>query len=439
MSQLSAQTISAVVAASAAGTTTLVVSAVTSGTITIGQTITLSSGTGSITGGTTVTGYITGNGGVGTYTMSGSNTFDGVVAATGTTTAAAITKNQFGTLSLSAGAAGLVGVNPGDKLLGITNGTKAKFSGVISSTEVRVKDVIPGVNSNTIFGNSEVVAVGGSYPNGKVVATFTATSATSTTLTIASMTSGQLSVGQLVQGDSTLGIPNNTVISAFGTFTNALGTGTVTLSQATTATQAVAKIGTANVVDAAFTASTAGSSTTLTIASVEAGAVYVGMLLAGPGITAGDKISSFSTFNGVSGDVVISTARTVTASSKLIGHRAFTAGASAPFTVGKKILRQVKPTLLSTTTLAVNANGTTQTATVTRGAGSWATDGMYIGSRFVVNGATASNNVEWQISAVTSTTVVTCIPVNATIATVNDTASGAITATVTRANVSQAV
>jgi len=64
--------------------TTMTVTAITSGTYAIGQVLT---GTG-VTGGTTITGYGTGAGGTGTYTVSASQTVAST-AITGTNTAAA--------------------------------------------------------------------------------------------------------------------------------------------------------------------------------------------------------------------------------------------------------------------------------------------------------------------------------------------------------------
>lgn len=63
-------TTTAAVVTGSIATTTLTVSAVTSGTLTIGQPIT---GTG-VTAGTTITGFLTGTGGAGTYTVSASQT-----------------------------------------------------------------------------------------------------------------------------------------------------------------------------------------------------------------------------------------------------------------------------------------------------------------------------------------------------------------------------
>lgn len=446
MSQLSAQTVSAVFAGSASASNTLTVSAITSGTITIGQTVTLVSGTGSITTGRTISAFLTGKGGVGTYTMSGSDTFNGVVSATGKTTAAGVSKDQFATITLSAGGGGLSSINPGDKLIGITNGTRARFSGVISPTEVRVKSVVPGVNSNTIIGASEPIAVGNSWPNGgKVQSTFTATTNATTTLNITATTSGTIAVGQVVTGDSTLGIPVGAYIASIGTYTAAAGTGTVILSAA--ATLSATSIAQGALVDAAVTATSTLTSATLTINSIVSGQVTIGSLVSNSNIPAGTYIASFGTLTtglpGDTGTVTLNTGTGVTASGGAVGmlsHRAFVAAASGQYVVGKKLLRQTNtPVLLSTTTLSVNANGTTQTATIVRGAGSWATDGLGVGARFVVAGATASNNIEWQISAVGSATSVTAVPVNATIATVNDVASGSITASATRMLIAQAV
>lgn len=72
------------------------------------------------------------------------------------------------------------------------------------------------------------------------------------------------------------------------------------------------------------------------------------------------------------------------------------------FTFSKKALRQdsTKPTL-STTNVAFAASG----KTLTRGAGSWITDGIVIGAKVNVAG-TASNNVNFTVTAITSATVI---------------------------------
>lgn len=62
------------------------------------------------------------------------------------------------------------------------------------------------------------------------------------------------------------------------------------------------------------TASTSGSSTTLTIATTVSGALHVGDVIAGTGITGGTTIASIGTYNGVSGTVILSAPMTVASS-----------------------------------------------------------------------------------------------------------------------------
>ena len=68
------------------GTTTINVTAVTSGTIAVGMVIT---GAG-IVGGTTITGYGTGTGGTGTYVLSNANTTGSVTGVTITTVSSGV-------------------------------------------------------------------------------------------------------------------------------------------------------------------------------------------------------------------------------------------------------------------------------------------------------------------------------------------------------------
>lgn len=62
------------------------------------------------------------------------------------------------------------------------------------------------------------------------------------------------------------------------------------------------------------TASTSGSSATLTIATTVSGAPHIGDVIAGTGITGGTTIASIGTYNGVTGTVILSAAMTVSAS-----------------------------------------------------------------------------------------------------------------------------
>jgi hypothetical protein len=62
------------------------------------------------------------------------------------------------------------------------------------------------------------------------------------------------------------------------------------------------------------TASTSGSSTTLTIATTVSGNLHVGDLIVGTGITGGTTIASIGTYNGTTGTVILSAAANVSAS-----------------------------------------------------------------------------------------------------------------------------
>ena len=78
----------------------------------------------------------------------------------------------------------------------------------------------------------------------------------SPTLTINSVTTGHVYAGMLVSGTS---IPSGTYISALGTFTNAAGTGTVTLSANTTGTISSASIKTSSWIETPWTVKSAAN------------------------------------------------------------------------------------------------------------------------------------------------------------------------------------
>lgn len=440
MSQLGGQTVGAVFTGSASGSTTLTVTAVQSGRITIGQILTLGSGgTGSITAGRSVSGFITGTGGAGTYLLSGSDTFSGTVTGTGFNSLGEMPKDEFvtvNTLTSGSNYGVLQSFNPGEKMLGLTNGTAGKFSGIISTSELRAKGVTPGANSNTLFSNSESVVVGPSFPTGGAVkATGIISTNGTTTVTVVSTTSGAFAAGQLLQGDSALGIPNNCAIISTSL---TAGAGTMVIS-ATPGTSAN-KICQSSAVDAVIT----GTAVTTTITpTAVTGTVYNGMVLTGPGITPGAVYIASFTWNGSTGTIT-TVGNSGLSSSSCIAHRGFQVLASGtPYVVGKKQLRQTSnPMFLATATtgnIGVASNGTQ--ATITRATGKWYSDGVFVGSRFIVTGATAANNIEWQVTAVASDTSLTAVPANpaVTCPNVTDSASASINVTLTRFNIATAV
>ena len=91
---------------------------------------------------------------------------------------------------------------------------------------------LAGVTSQSLMAG--VIEIG-LQTTGNAFAGTASTSGSSETLTIASTVSGSLAVGDTITGS---GIPGSTTITAFGTYTIALGTGTVALSQAATVSSA---------------------------------------------------------------------------------------------------------------------------------------------------------------------------------------------------------
>jgi microcystin-dependent protein len=226
--------------------TTLTVSAVGSGQLFVGQTI---SGTG-ITSGTTITAFGTGTGGVGTYTVSvapstnptGSITITGAAGTTALTPASTDNTVKIATTAYVQSAiagnltiAGTIQMWPTDSaptgyLLcngsAINRTTYSTLFAVIGSTfgsgDGSTTFNLPNYVNRMPFGAnaSTTASVTGTINNGSTLA--------GTTLTVTSVSSGTLAVGQVVTGT---GITANTRITALGTGTGGVGTYTVNISQ----------------------------------------------------------------------------------------------------------------------------------------------------------------------------------------------------------------
>lgn len=116
------------------------------------------------------------------------------------------------------------------------------------------------------------------------------------TLTISSVSSGTIAIGQQVLG---VGVANETII------TGGSGTSwTVNISQ-TVASENMSSAAAA----AVFTAAITG--TTLTVASVASGTLYLGQTVQGAGVTANTMITAFGTGTGGAGTYTVSTSQTV--------------------------------------------------------------------------------------------------------------------------------
>jgi hypothetical protein len=189
--------------------TTMTVTAVASGSLVVGMTL---SGTG-VTAGTTITALGTGTGGAGTYTVSASQT----VAATtitgvttdkllpvysvwGSTSYVALTDAAQITPDFAQGYNFSVTINGNRQLMNPTN-PKLGQSGLILVTEGA-----PATCSFTGYINDTAGSIG-------------------TTLTVTAVSSGTLAVGTVISGS---GVTAGTTITAFGTGSGTVGTYTVT-------------------------------------------------------------------------------------------------------------------------------------------------------------------------------------------------------------------
>ena len=122
-----------------------------------------------------------------------------------------------------------------------------------------------------------------------------------TTLTVSSVKSGILAVGQHFFA---VGALQETVITALGTGTGGTGTYTLGLSQTIASSQMYTSSAGA-IVTAAITG------TTLTVASVTSGTLYVGQTIQGAGITAQTIITALGTGTGGAGTYTVNNSQTI--------------------------------------------------------------------------------------------------------------------------------
>lgn len=167
-------------------TTTLTISAVASGTLAVGSVI---SGTG-VTAGTTITAILTGSGGVGTYTVSASQTVSSTTITAGTLTVAGA-------------------------------------STIAAATAI---GQVPFSTDGTTFTPTQKITQGTTVST--ATTSFTA-SISGTTMTVTAVASGTIAVGQVITGT---GVTAGTVITARGTGTGGTGTYTVSASQTVAST-----------------------------------------------------------------------------------------------------------------------------------------------------------------------------------------------------------
>jgi hypothetical protein len=199
---------------------------------------------------------------------------------------------------------GLRAVSGGEQLIAVCGPY------VYALTANLVPSVIGQLNSNSgivrITDNGvNVYIVDGAYRytwyiSSPAAAVFTG-STSGTTLTVTTVSSGTIAIGQSLYG---IGILPETVITALGSGTGGTGTYTINRSQ-TVASENMSSA----TVGARVTATISG--TTMTVASVAAGALHIGQTIQGVGVTLGTIITAFGTGTGGAGTYTLSVASTV--------------------------------------------------------------------------------------------------------------------------------
>jgi hypothetical protein len=330
--------------------TTMTISAVTSGAVSVNDVVT---GSG-VVAGTTITALGTGTGGVGTYTVSISQTTASTTISTYSNTVGIYSVNtpqtfasttlttQSTDLNITAVTNGVYNIGDVVSGTGVTSGTTitgfaSKFSGT-GSIGFQATGSITGTTLNIIGIVGGIVSVGDTLTP---LTVFNCTaSITATTMTVTAVSSGTLSVGSFISGT---GVTAGTTITALGTGTGGVGTYTVSASQtvaATTITGTNIAVNTTITALGSGTGSTGtytvnnsqtvgfitinGTSTVLNVTAAASGALVVGDILTGVGVTLNTKIATFTTGTGGIGKYTVNNAqqvlpRTITTFSNTVG------------------------------------------------------------------------------------------------------------------------
>jgi hypothetical protein len=286
----------------AIATTTMTVSAVSDGVLSVGDIL---SGTG-VTAGTKITALGTGTGGVGTYTVSASQTVAST-AIVGDSTKLNVTAVAGGTLHVGDTVLG-TGVTAGTIITALGTGTggagtyAVNFYQQINSSTVTTESnqlEVSAVTSGKLNLGDAITGTGvedGTFITG-FKTKFVGTAAISTTtMTISAVTSGAVSVGDVVTGP---GVVNGTVISSFGTGSGGVGTYVISISQTTASTTISTYsngVGTYSVNNSQTVASTTlnSNSSELVVTAVTNGVYNIGDTVSGTGVTAGTTITGFT-------------------------------------------------------------------------------------------------------------------------------------------------
>ncbi len=167
-------------------------------------------------------------------------------------------------------------------------------------------DNLPEVGDLVLYDSAD-----GSLSSIPPAVTFVGSSST-TTLTVASISSGHIKVGMLIGTPNNPGVVPGTYITALGSGLGGAGTYTISISQSIAGSTTISI---PNLPAAAFSGTATCSTTTLTVATVVSGQVYVGMPVIGVGFAAGTVVTAFIPSTGGiggTGTYTINTSQTVT-------------------------------------------------------------------------------------------------------------------------------
>lgn len=266
--------------------TTLTVTSVTTGTVSIGQGV---SGAG-VAAGTTITGLGGGTGGAGTYTVSVSQTVAPesltasplAAAVTGSISATTLTVSAvtYGTLAVGQSVTGS-GISAGTVITALGTGTGGTGTYTVSPSQ--------SAGSTALATTSNAALVTGSIqPNSGSVTG----SISGTTLTVTGVGSGILTVGQTITGS---GVTSGTTIAGLGSGTGGTGTYIISPSQTVSSTSLAMS----------------GSGGALTVTDVTSGIVATGQSVAGGSVSDGTVVSGVSSASGGAGVYLVSNSQTV--------------------------------------------------------------------------------------------------------------------------------
>ena len=199
---------------------------------------------------------------------------------------------------------GLRTLSGGTRMLAVCGAYVYVFNNLLTPTMIGQLNTTTGrvtISDNGI----NAYIVDGTYRYTWRISTVTAAvftgSTSGTTLTVTSVKSGTIAVGQNLFA---VGALQETVITALGTGTGGTGTYTLGLSQSIASSQMYTSSPGA-IVTAAI------SGTTLTVASVASGTLYVGQTIQGAGITTQTIITALGTGTGGAGTYTVNNSQTI--------------------------------------------------------------------------------------------------------------------------------